>query len=117
MKNSDLYNFLKTKNDADDFINNIPDHVALQLQNDNFKHLFKDTLIRYGTEIFSSKRVNAYLNKRTDLLTIPMENNYRRFVSDTYDGNYFIKQIDIIRNFFDNRYEYMMSFFNEHVSL
>ena len=87
------------------------------LQNDNFKHLFKDTLIRYGTEIFSSKRVNAYLNKRTDLLTIPMENNYRRFVSDTYDGNYFIKQIDIIRNFFDNRYEYMMSFFNEHVSL
>lgn len=36
-KNQEMYNVLKSKEEAEDFINNIPDHVALQLQNDNFK--------------------------------------------------------------------------------
>ena len=36
-KNLEMYNQLKSKEEAEDFINNIPDHVALQLQNDNFK--------------------------------------------------------------------------------
>ena len=36
-KNQEMYNALKSKEEAEDFINNIPDHVALQLQNDNFK--------------------------------------------------------------------------------
>ena len=36
-KNQEMYNILKSKEEAEDFMNNIPDHVALQLQNDNFK--------------------------------------------------------------------------------
>ena len=36
-KNQEMMNNLKQKEEADDFLNNIPDHVALQLQNDNFK--------------------------------------------------------------------------------
>ena len=36
-KNQEMYNELRSKQEAEDFINNIPDHVALQLQNDNFK--------------------------------------------------------------------------------
>ena len=37
LKNEEMLNALKSKEEAEDFINNIPDHVALQLQNDNFK--------------------------------------------------------------------------------
>ena len=37
LKNEEMINALKSKEEAEDFINNIPDHVALQLQNDNFK--------------------------------------------------------------------------------
>ena len=36
-KNEEMYNVIKNKEEAEDFINSIPDHVALQLQNDNFK--------------------------------------------------------------------------------
>ena len=36
-KNQEMYNVIKCKEEAEDFINTIPDHVALQLQNDNFK--------------------------------------------------------------------------------
>ena len=32
-----MINALKSKEEGEDFLNNIPDHVALQLQNDNFK--------------------------------------------------------------------------------
>lgn len=37
IQNEEMINALKSKEEAEDFINNIPDHVALQLQNDNFK--------------------------------------------------------------------------------
>ena len=37
IQNEEMLNALKSKEEAEDFINNIPDHVALQLQNDNFK--------------------------------------------------------------------------------
>ena len=36
-KNQEMYNALRSKEEAEDFMNSIPDHVALQLQNDNFK--------------------------------------------------------------------------------
>ena len=37
IQNEEMYNALKSKEESEDFINSIPDHVALQLQNDNFK--------------------------------------------------------------------------------
>ena len=37
LKNEEMFNAIRSKEEAQDFMNTIPDHVALQLQNDNFK--------------------------------------------------------------------------------
>lgn len=85
------------------------------IENNSFKSLFRETYERIGSENFSSENVNNYLDKKVDLLKTPMIKQYQRFVSNSYDDNYFVNQVDVIKTFFENRYTYAMSFLNEHI--
>ena len=85
------------------------------ITNASFKALFRSTFIRIGQEVFTSTKVNSYLNNKQALLAEPMVKNYKRFVNNSYNEDYFDNQIEIIRNFFNHRYDYAISFLNEHI--
>ena len=85
------------------------------IQNPTFKQMFRETYERIGKENFSPTIVNQYLNNKVELMKTPMVNQYRRYVSNSYGEEYFLEQVDIIKTFFENRYEYAMSFLNEHI--
>ena len=83
--------------------------------NNNFKSLFRETLIRIGQENFAPNKVNSYLNEKKTLLSSPMVKNYQRFVNNEYDESYFISKVDVIKTFFEQRYDYAISFLNDHI--
>ena len=82
------------------------------IENESFKTLFKQTFMRIGSQNFSSERVQAYLNAKKALLRTPMVRSYQRFVNNTYDEDYFDSKVEIISNFFTNRYEYAITYLN-----
>lgn len=89
------------------------------IKNETFKSVFKSTYQRIGENIFSFDKVDTYLNSASELLKYPMVNNYYRFVSNdltTYNDKYFLAQVEIIRDFFKNRYPYAMQYLNEHIN-
>ena len=48
-------------------------------------------------------------------LATPMVKNYKRFVNNNYDEQYFLDNVNIIKDFFDERYNYAISFLNQHI--
>lgn len=85
------------------------------IQNDEFKTLFRETFVRVGRDKIAISKVNEYLDNKVALLKTPMVKNYQRFVNDTYDENYFIEKVNTIRSFFQQRYDYAISFLNNHI--
>ena len=85
------------------------------LENATFKALFRSTFLRIGGQTFSPTNVKAYLDNKKALLAQPMVKNYQRFVDAEYAEEYFINSVDIIQSFFDERYDYAVSFLNTHV--
>ena len=85
------------------------------IESDTFKALFRETFIRIGQENFAPNKVNSYLNDKISLLSEPMVKNYQRFVNNDYDSNYFINKVNIIKSFFNDRYEYALEFLNTHI--
>ena len=85
------------------------------IENQEFRTLFRTTFIRIGSENFSPTRVNAYLDAAKSKLSEPMNNNYKRFVNNTYDSLYFQDKVEVIKTFFANRYTYAIGFLDEHI--
>ena len=85
------------------------------IQNATFKALFRETFIRIGQNKFSPTNVNNYLDNKIALLSEPMVKNYKRFVNNTYDSTYFVSKVNIIKNFFQDRYSYALGFLNSHI--
>ena len=83
--------------------------------NSQFKVLFRTTFVRIGQNNFAPNKVNSYLDEKVNLLSTPMAKNYQRFVNNDYDETYYTTKVDIIRSFFDARYNYAISFLNEHI--
>ena len=83
--------------------------------NQEFKALFRNTFIRIGSQNFSSERVNAYLDDMKTKLATTMVNNYKRFVNNDYGEQYFLDKVEVIKTFFTERYDYAISFLNEHI--
>ena len=86
------------------------------LYNINFQTIFKEEFERIATTNFSSNNVNNYLNDKIELLSIPMNNFYTRFVSSdefTYNISYFVKNVEVIKNFYENRYYYMKEYLSK----
>lgn len=84
-------------------------------KNPAFRHLFRKTFRRIGAENFGSGAVQAYLEAKENLLALPMENHYERFVGHDLDAAYFQEKVAVIREFFDARLEYALSFLDLHV--
>ena len=70
-KNQEMYNALKSKEEAEDFINNIPDHVALQLQNDNFKIRSNLNTIKEGF-----REIKNDLENKLEALELKQNHNF-----------------------------------------
>lgn len=85
------------------------------IDNQEFRTLFRSTFIRIGSQNFSSERVNGYLETMKVKLSEPMSNNYKRFVNETYDSVYFENKVEVIKEFFADRYTYALGFLNEHI--
>ena len=85
------------------------------ITNQEFRNLFRNTFIKNGSENFSSNRVNEYLDKMSSKLVAPMVNNYKRFVNNSYNEQYFLNKVDVIKTFFSERYNYAISFLNQHI--
>ncbi len=85
------------------------------IANSEFKSLFRTTFIRIGSETFAPNKVQTYLNQKSALLACPMVKNYQRFVNNTYDETYYNNAIKLIQDYFDARYDYAISFLNEHI--
>ena len=85
------------------------------IANNTFRTLFRTTFMRIGQNNFSYQNVQAYLDEKIALLSKPMVNNYRRFVNSGYDENYFKEKVDVISNFFKDRYSYAIDFLNLHI--
>ena len=85
------------------------------LENADFKTLFRNTFLRIGGQNFSPDRIKAYLDNKIALLKTPMVKNYQRFVNEEYDENYFINSVNVIQSFFNERYDYAVSFLNNHI--
>ena len=85
------------------------------IANEEFKTLFRETFIRVGREKFTLSKVEEYLDNKVSLLKAPMVKNYQRFVNDTYDENYYVEQVNIIKSFFEQRYDYAIGFLNTHI--
>ena len=88
------------------------------LCNQDFNELFRSTFIRIGTENFSAENVNAFLDSTSELLSTPMTLFYDRFVSndEAYDENYYNEKVSVIREFYENRYEYAIRYLDEHTN-
>ena len=74
-----------------------------------------ETFICIGREKFTLSNVVEYLDNKVSLLKAPMVKNYQRFVNDTYDENYYVEQVNIIKSFFEQRYDYAIGFLNTHI--
>ena len=85
------------------------------VENSTFKSLFRETFVRIGQNNFAPNKVRTYLDAKRELLSVPMINNYKRFVNSAYDDEYFNSKVDIIQTFFNDRYNYALGFLNEHV--
>ncbi len=85
------------------------------IQNETFKTLFRNTFIRIGQSNFSINNVREYLNSKRELLSTPMVNYYKRFVDSNKTDEDFNDEVDVIENFFEQRYSYAISFLNEHI--
>lgn len=86
--------------------------------NEEFKTMFKQTFIRIGSENFKPEKVNSYLEEKEKLLKTPMVKFYQRFVSEDinkYNEAYFSNQINNIKVFYENRYEYAIKYLNQHI--
>ena len=86
------------------------------ISNTEFRTLFRNTFIRIGSETFAPNKVNEYLTAKSNLLANPMVKNYKRFVDNDYDETHFLDCVNLIKDFFDNRYDYALGYLNEHVS-
>ena len=87
------------------------------MKNIDFKNLFFAAIDRMGTQNFKSEKVNQYLDEKVLLLKDNMQTFYVRFLSDdtnTYNKTYFENKVQIIKDFFALRYEYMQSFLEIH---
>jgi len=83
------------------------------LKNNEFKNIFVDTFKRIGSENFSPYKVEKYLDDKIALLGNSMQMFYQRFVSsdiETYNKEYFVEQINVIKDFFNNRYSNAIQF-------
>lgn len=49
-------------------------------------------------------------SQEESLLNEPMVKNYKRFVNNDYDETYFLEKVNIIRSFFEQRYDYAINF-------
>lgn len=85
------------------------------LLNNEFKTIFRNTILRIGRDTFSTEKVNTYLQNKKNLLSEPMANNYHRFVNDEYDETTFLDYVDGIKDFFAMRYSYIEEYLNEHI--
>lgn len=85
------------------------------IKNSTFKALFRNAFMRIGQNNFSSTRVTEYLNNKQQLLRTTMVNNYKRFVNESYDENYFDEKINVIKAFFNQRYSYASSYLDLHI--
>lgn len=86
------------------------------IENESFRNLFKEVFSRIGSNNFSPTRVNEFLNSKQALLRTPMVRSYQRFVNSSYTEDYFDSQVEVIRNFFTNRYNYAMTYLNNHIA-
>ena len=80
-KNQEMYNMLKSKEEAEDFINNIPDHVALQLQNDNFKIRSNLNTIKEGF-----RQIKNDLENKLESLELKQNYNFEMIKKIIEDG-------------------------------
>ena len=85
------------------------------IDNQEFRTLFRNTFTRIGSQNFSTTNVNSYLDTAKTKLSTPMVNSYKRFVNNSYDESYFQNKVDVIKTFFTERYNYALSFLNEHI--
>lgn len=85
------------------------------IDNQEFRTLFRETFIRIGSQNFSPTRVNAYLEEMKTKLAVPMVNNYKRFANSSYDEEYFLSKVDVIKTFFEERYDYAIGFLDQHI--
>ena len=85
------------------------------IKNPEFKSLFRNTFIRIGSKNFSPDRVGAYLDDAKAKLALPMTNNYKRFVNNDYDEQYFFDKVNVIEAFFNERYDYAIGFLDQHI--
>lgn len=86
------------------------------IENQEFRTLFRETFIRIGSQNFSPEIVNTYLEEMKAKLATPMVNNYKRFVNNDYSEQYFLDKVEVIKTFFENRYDYAIEFLNQHIS-
>lgn len=90
------------------------------LDNQQFKRLFIETFTRIGAENFSPQKVNAYLDATTAQVSKQMVLFYSRFVGENpsyYNEQYYFSKVAVIREFFEKRYSYAMTYLNNHVGL
>ena len=69
--------------------------------------------------ILSYEQVSAYLDEQVELLSVPMEHFYQRFVSndaEAYNSDYFKSEIEKIKEFFKDRPSYMAQYLDEVLS-
>ena len=85
------------------------------IANPTFNILFRNTFIRIGSENYAPNKVNEYLESKSTLLASPMVKNYQRFVNNDYDQEYYMSCVNLIKTYFESRYDYAISFLNEHI--
>ena len=71
--------------------------------------------MRIAREKFTSTNVKNYLNSKVAQLKTPMVKNYHRFVNKDYNENTFLTYVNEIQSFFDERYDYAISYLNTHI--
>ena len=85
------------------------------IANESFKTLFRQTMTRMGTEVFTSEKVNEYLDAKILLLQDNMEKFYWRFDKDQKTKQNFLDQIQVIKDYFAQRYSYMITFMETNI--
>ena len=68
-----------------------------------------------GTEVFTSEKVNEYLDAKILLLQDNMEKFYWRFDKDQKTKQNFLDQIQVIKDYFAQRYSYMITFMETNI--
>ncbi|MBQ1467939.1 MAG: CotH kinase family protein, partial [Solobacterium sp.] len=93
-----------------DKITEIQPVFASALRNPEFRKLFLKSLKRIGADNFAPERVNSTLDQWISEWSDLMKDQFKRFGGQQKSLN---KEVDLIKSFYAERYDYIISYAEE----